>query len=178
MPRGQQPQGLKPGPYTAPLYLPCSFLWRHTQHPAHNTGLVFNTTVTCGWRGQSWIQTRISLLGSHTLASGPEAVVPPSALVTPVWEAQSHLDGFSITQVSPALGCLIPGMWLSPRCGGQQGAGTLVGSMSTSHNAEEGSTQVPAPAHCAAESMTAGVPWAAQNSCPLSPAAWPLGAIP
>lgn len=29
--------------------VPSLQLWWHTQHPAHNTELVFDTTVTCAW---------------------------------------------------------------------------------------------------------------------------------
>lgn len=91
------------------------------------------------------MQTRAPWLGAHTSAAGPKAVVPPSALVAPGWEAQNCLDEFSFIHVSSALGCLIRGMWLSSGYKGQRGAGDLVGSVCTSPNAAQDSSQVSAP---------------------------------
>lgn len=100
---------------------PCSPSQWHTQRPACSTGLVFHTADMCGQRGQPRAQARAPSVRAHTSAAGPEAVVPPSALVAPGWEAQSRLNGFSITRVGSALGCLIPGMWLFSGCGGAAG---------------------------------------------------------
>lgn len=116
--------------------------WR----PALSRGLVFHTVDTCGWQGQPWAQTRVPLPGAHTLAAGPKVVVPRPALVAAGWEAQSRLGGFSITHVGSALGCLIPGLWVSSVCGEQRGAGDFMGSVCTSPNAAQDGTRVPAPA--------------------------------
>ena len=145
MSSGQWLWGMKPGPHAAPHCPPCSPPRWHTQQPPCSAELVFHSADTCGQGGQPWAQTRAPLLGAHTSAAGPAAVVPPSAMVAPDWEAQSRLDGFSITHVGSALGCLIPGMWLSSGCGGQRGAGDLMGSVWTFPNAAQGSTQILAP---------------------------------
>lgn len=144
--QGRWPWRMKPGAGTALRCPPCSLPQRHTHHSAHSTGLVFHTVDMCDLWGQPWAQTRAPLLEAHTLAAGLEAADPPSALVAAAWEALSCLDGFSITHVGPALGCLVPGMWLSSGCREQRGARDPMGSTCTSPNAVQGSTQVPAPA--------------------------------
>lgn len=44
--QGTAATGVEAGPLHCPI-VPSLQLWQHTQHPAHNTELVFNTTVTC-----------------------------------------------------------------------------------------------------------------------------------
>lgn len=127
---------------------------------ARSARLVFHTADTCTQRGQPRAHTRAALLGANALAAGPQAVVPPRALLAPGWEEQSRSDVLSVA-TSPGDVCWAQG---AAGCRGPHGkhAPPL-----TLPRAAPGSLLQ--PGLCAAASMTAGAPGAAQNSCPHSP---------
>lgn len=131
---------------------------------ARSARLVFHIADTCTQRGQPRAHTRAALLGANALAAGPEAVVPPCALVAPGWEEQSRLDGLSIaTSALPSPGDV---RWVqgAARCWGPHGK--RAPPVTLPRAALRSLLQLRL---CAAVSTTAGAPGAAQNSCPCSP---------
>lgn len=127
---------------------------------ARSARLVFHTADTCTQRGQPRAHTRAALLGANALAAGPQAVVPPRALLAPGWEEQSCSDVLSVA-TSPGDVC-----WAQGAAGCRGPHGKRAPPLTLPRAAPGSLLQ---PGLCAAASMTAGAPGAAQNSCPHSP---------